>query len=178
MSLRKEANDWVVHQLRGLPRHAPGVFSDRRDRPERRRRIWWSILYGSFNPRRRTPPRRLDDTRYYSVDWHSSHLLAVAIAILLLSCCDAFLTLVLLDGGAQEMNPVMDLVVHGDTALFAGLKMAMTGVSVVLMVCLARYRFLRLVRVEYALYAILIGYTILIGYEFWMLSLGKDLFPS
>jgi len=178
MSLRKEANDWVVHQLRGLPRHAPGVFNDRRDRPERRRRIWWSILYGSFNPRRRTPPRRLDDTRYYSVDWHSSHLLAVAIAILLLSCCDAFLTLVLLDGGAQEMNPVMNLVVHGDTALFAGLKMAMTGVSVVLMVCLARYRFLRLVRVEYALYAILIGYTILIGYEFWMLSLGKDLFAS
>lgn len=178
MTSRNDSNDWTSNQLRGLPTQARAFGDDRRSVRDRRRRIWWSVLYGSFNPRRRTPPRRLDDTRYYSVDWHSSHLLAVAIAILLLSCCDAFLTLVLLDGGAQEMNPVMNLVVHGDTALFAGLKMAMTGVSVVLMVCLARYRFLRLVRVEYALYAILIGYTILIGYEFWMLSLGKDLFAS
>ncbi len=174
---RTESNDWVVHQLRGLPRHAPGVLSNRRGAPDRRRRVLWSLLYGSFNPRRRTEPRRLDDSRYFSVDWHASHLLAVAISILLLSFCDAFLTLMLLDGGAQEMNPVMDLVVHGDAALFAGLKMAMTGLSVVLMVCLARYRFMRVVRVEFALYAILIGYITLIGYEFWMLQLGKEGFP-
>jgi hypothetical protein len=177
MSQRNEPNDWVVHQLRGLPRRAQGVLSDRRGKPDRRRRIWWSLLYGSFNPRRRTPPRRLDDSRYHSVDWHASHLLAVAIAILLLSVCDAFLTLLLIDGGAQEMNPVMALVVHGDTALFAGLKMAMTGFSVVLMVGLARYRFMRVLRVEFALYAILIGYITLIGYEFWMLQLGQDAFP-
>jgi hypothetical protein len=177
MSSRNESSDWVVHQLRGLPRHAPGVLSDRRGEPERRRRIWWSVAYGSFNPRRRTPSRRLDDPSYFLVDWHSPHLLAVAIAILLLSFCDAFLTLQLLDGGAQEINPVMALVVHGDTALFAGLKMAMTGASVVLMVCVARYRFMRIVRVEFALYAILIGYITLIGYEVWMLQLGMDAFP-
>jgi len=177
MSPRNESNDWVVHQLRGLPRHAPGVLSDRRGSPDRRRRIWWSLFYGSFNPRRRTPPRRLDDSRYFSIDWHASHLLAVAIAILLLSFCDAFLTLLLLDSGAQEINPVMALVVHGDSAWFAGLKMGMTGLSVVLMVGLARYRFMRRVRVEFALYAILIGYITLIGYEFWMLKLGQESFP-
>ncbi len=115
------------------------------------------------------PPRRLDDTRYYSVDWHASHLLVVAIAILLLSVGDAFLTLVLLGGGAEEVNPVMALVVGGDPAVFAALKMGMTGISVVLMVCLARYRFMRLVRVELALYAILFTYMGLIAYEIWML---------
>jgi hypothetical protein len=177
MSPRNESNDCVVHQLRGLSRHAPGVLSDRRDREERRRRIAWSLAYGSFNPRRRRPPRRLDDSRYHSVDWHASHLLAVAIAILLLSVCDAFLTLQLIEGGAQEINPVMELVVHGDAGWFAGLKMAITGLGVVLMVCLARYRFMRVVRVEVVLYAILIGYITLIGYEFSMLQLGEGPLP-
>jgi len=177
MAPRNESNNWVVHQLRGLPRQAPGVLSDRRDESDRRRRILWSVIYGSFKPRRRTPSRRLDDSRYQSVDWHASHLLAVAIAILLLSFCDAFLTLTLLDGGAQEINPVMGLVVQGDPTWFAGLKMAMTGASVVLMVCLARYRFMGLVRVEFALYAVLVAYVTLIGYEFWMLQLGSEAFP-
>ena len=89
---------------------------------------------------------------------------------MLLSVGDAFLTLVLLGGGADEVNPVMALVVGGDPTVFAALKMAMTGISVVLMVCLARYRFMRLVRVELALYAILFTYMGLISYEIWMLN--------
>jgi len=48
--------------------------------------------------------------------------------------------------------------------------MAMTSVSVVLMVCLARYRFMRLVRVELALYGVMAGYLALIAYELQLLS--------
>jgi hypothetical protein len=143
----------------------------RRELADRRRRVWWSILYGNVKPRRRAPPRRMDHTSYHSVDWHAAHLLAIAIGISLLSVADAFLTLVLLQGGAaEEANPVMDLVVHGDPVRFAALKMGMTGCSVVLMVCLARYRFMRVFRVELILYAILAAYTALIAYELWMLS--------
>jgi hypothetical protein len=65
------------------------------------------VVYGSFRPRRRRPPRRLDDSRYQAVDWHAAHLLAVAIGILLLSVADAFMTVTLLSGGAVEVNPVM-----------------------------------------------------------------------
>lgn len=144
--------------------------ADRRDIPDRRRRVWWSVVYGSFNPRRRWPPRRLDVTRYHSIDWHSWHLLVVAIGIVLLSFVDAFLTLALLANGADEINPVMDLVVHGNPTLFAGLKMGMTGSSVILMVCLARYRFMRLVPVEIVLYGALVAYVTLVGYEFWLLD--------
>jgi hypothetical protein len=155
--------------LRGLPRPAPGVLQERREYFDRRRRVWWSVLYGNFRPRRRTPPRRSDSFHYHSVDWHSPHLLAVSIAILLMSMADALLTLVLLAGGAEEANPVMDLVVHGDAAMFAGLKMAVTGVCVMLMVCLARYRFMRRLRVQFVLYAILLTYSCLISYEIWMM---------
>ena len=177
MASKNELNDWVAHQLRGLPKAGPGILGDRREERDRRRRVWWSVFYGSFNPRRRRPPRRLDDSRYQSVDWHASHLLAVAISILLLSVCDACLTLALLEGGAREANPLMALLVGGDTTMFLSLKMAMTGVSVVLMVCLARYRFMRLVRVEFALYGILIAYLCLIGYEFWLFQAPGQSLP-
>ena len=166
----KPANDPVVHLLRGHPQASPGVLNERRDRPDRRMRLWWSVVYGSFNPRRRRPARSGDDGGFHSLDWHASHLMAVAIGILLLCCADAFMTLVLLSDGAQEVNPIMATVVYRSVTFFTSLKMAMTGVGVVLMVFLARYRFMRLIRVEMALYAVLAGYLTLIGYELWLVS--------
>ena len=142
---------------------------ERRERFERRRRVWWSVCYGSFNPRRRTVPRRLSESRYHFLDWHSSHLLAVAIGILLLSVVDAFLTLALLQMGAYEANPLMAPLVARDVAAFATLKISLTGVSTVFMVVMARYRFMRLVPVEWVLYAILSAYASLIVYEVSML---------
>jgi hypothetical protein len=149
---------------------------ERRDRADRRRRVWWSVWYGSFNPRRRTPPRRLDESRFHSLDWHSAHLLAVAISILLLSVTDAFLTVVLLQGGADEVNPIMAALIYRSVAMFAALKMGMTSAGIVLMVFLARYRFMRLVRVEWVLYGVLIAYASLISYEIWMFKGPIELF--
>jgi hypothetical protein len=96
-------------------------------------------------------------------------LLAVAIGILLLSITDAFLTLMLLQGGAAEVNPIMAVFLYRNVAAFAALKITLTSVSTVSMVVLARYRFMRLLRVEWVLYGVLIVYVSLIGYEIWML---------
>jgi hypothetical protein len=157
--------------MKRVSRAGPYLTQERRDRADRRRRLWWSIFYGSFKPRRRTPPRRLDDSSFHSLDWYSAHLLAVAISILLLSVVDAFLTLLLLQsGGAAEVNPVMAALLYRSVAVFAALKMAVTSVSLVTMVILARYRFMRLLRVEWVLYGVLIAYVSLIGYEVWMLK--------
>jgi hypothetical protein len=144
--------------------------NERRARPDRRRRVWWSVLYGNYSPRRRSASRRLDDARFHFLDWHASHLLAVAIGILMLSVLDAFLTVTLLSNGAIEVNPVMAVVIYRSVALFAAVKMALTGAGVMMMVFLARYRFLRVVRVEVVMYCVLIGYMSLIGYEIWMLQ--------
>jgi hypothetical protein len=183
MDANNEAKGWGLEQPEGSAPvsgplagpHEPSGFADeRRATPDRRRKVVWAVVYGSFRPRRRGPARRGDDARYQAIDWHASHLLAVAISILLLSVADAFLTLTLLDAGAQEMNPVMALAVSSNAAVFAGLKMTMTGVSVVLMVCLARYRFMRLVRVELALYGVMAGYLALIAYELHLLGAYSD----
>jgi hypothetical protein len=146
------------------------VNHERRERTDRRRRVWWAVWHGNFNPRRRTLPRRVDDSRFHSLDWHSSHLLAVAIGILLLSVVDAFLTLVLLQGGADEVNPVMALVIYRSVAAFAALKMGLTSVGIVFMVFLARYRFMRVLPVEWVLHGVLLAYVGLIGYEVCMLK--------
>jgi hypothetical protein len=150
--------------------HLLPVHADRRGRTDRRRRMWWSVLYGSFRPRRRRPARRDGDPRFHFHDWYSSHLLAVAISILLLCAADAFLTVTLLVNGAEEVNPVMAVLVYRSVAVFTALKMSMTGAGTLLMVFLSRYRFMRVVRVEWVLYVVLMGYLTLIGYEIWMLK--------
>jgi hypothetical protein len=142
---------------------------DRRRPHDRRNRVWWSVVYGSFNPRRRRPSRRVLEERYHSIDWHDAHLLAVAIGILLLSAADALMTVRLLSGGADEVNPIMALVVNRSAAVFAIVKMTLTGMGLMVMVTLARYRFMRVVRVDVVMYAVLAAYSALLTYEFWML---------
>jgi hypothetical protein len=167
-------HDWVAQQPNTAAR-PPAWDAERRGRADRRRRAWWSVLYGSFNPRRRRPARRSDDSRFHPVDWHSAHLLAVSVGILLLSAADAFLTDILLQQGAYEVNPIMAALVYRSVALFASFKMALTGAGILVMVFLARYRFMRIVRVELVLYAVLIVYAWLIGYEIWMLKIQGQL---
>jgi hypothetical protein len=149
---------------------ASRTIHERRYRADRRGRAFWSVFYGSFNPRRRTPPRRLGDSSFHSLDWYSAHLLAVALGILLLSVADAFLTLILLQQGAAEVNPFMAALIYRGVAVFAALKLGITSASIIFMVVLARYRFMRVLQVTWVLYGVLIVYAALIGYEIWLLK--------
>jgi Domain of unknown function (DUF5658) len=169
-SRSRRTNDWVSQQLQGTAAQLPEWGSERRQHSDRRDRRLWSVVYGSFNPRRRRPARRLSDTRFQPMDWYSAHLLAVTIGILLFSAADAFLTGILLVHGAAEINPIMAVFAYRHVAMFAALKMGMTSVSLVVMVFLSRYRFMRLIRVDLVLYGILLVYAWLIGYEIWMLN--------
>jgi hypothetical protein len=157
-------DDWTPARL---PRIGRGT--DRRTRPDRRQRLWWAFVYGSFRPRRRRLGRRTNDARFHPTDWHGPHLWGVSVTILILSVADAFLTITLMSGGAIEVNPIMAALIGQGVGVFAGLKIAMTGVSVMLMVFLARYRFMRVLRVEVLLYGVLLTYLFLIGHEMSML---------
>lgn len=141
---------------------------DRRYRRERRLRHFWSLLYGNFKPRRRGA-RRSHQHHSQFVDWHDAHLLGVALAILLLSSIDAFLTLNLLTHGAEEVNPMMAGLLH-NVRIFAAVKMGLTGIGVVTLVVLARCRVFGRLRVDVGLYLSLICYVVLVGYEFSLLS--------
>jgi hypothetical protein len=81
---------------------------------------------------------------------------------------DAFLTLALISNGAEEVNPLMDPLVHGSGHAFAFWKFGLTAMGVVLLTVLARLQvFGRAVGT--ILYIVLGMYAVLVGYEIFLL---------
>lgn len=152
----------------GLPAARPHI-RERRSGYDRRKLSARTFLQGGLTPRRRTGGRRRGDTAGL-VDWHEPHLMFLAVAILLLSVSDAFLTLTLLAAGAYEANPVMSYVLERQPELFATVKMALTGVGVLVLVACARATVFRLIRVSSVLRGCLFLYAGLIAYECWLLQ--------
>jgi hypothetical protein len=143
---------------------------ERRARVEDRRQQPLKALWvGSIRPRRHTP-RRQCEHNIASIDWHHPQWLAVGLLILLLSCADAFLTLTVLNLGANEANPFMLPLVQDDGRSFALWKFGLTAVGVTVLILLARARAFGWLPVAFVLYAILALYVGLVGYELWLLE--------
>ena len=141
---------------------------ERRIPADRRSRTLRSLALGSFL-RRRHGPRRVADASFAGTDWYAPQWLAAGVLILVLCVVDALMTLMLLERGALEANPIMDAVVHGDARIFVALKFGLTSAGVVILIILARVRAFGVVPVSALLYAVLAGYLWLVLYEFSLL---------
>jgi hypothetical protein len=150
-------------------RQTPVDVAQPRRGGDRRKRVLWSLVYGSFHPRRRGP-RRAGENTLTAVDWHHPQWLAIGTLIVALSCADAFLTLVLIGQGAYEMNPFMAPLVGGSAVGFAMIKIGLTAVGVLLLTQLARLRTFGRIPVGAILYSVLVIYGSLIFYEFRLLT--------
>lgn len=136
---------------------------------ERRTHVLRALMQGSLHPRRRGP-RRAGERTVSSVDWHHPQWLAVAILIVICSCADALLTLVLIEHGAYEVNPVMAPLVGGSALAFALVKVGLTALGVVLLTQVARLRAFGSVPVGVFLYTVLALYAALLVYEIRLLN--------
>ena len=74
------------------------AIAERRLRSERRGFSWRTVVFGFLHSRRRGA-RREDDAEVVFVDWHHPWLFFLAVGIMILSCMDAFFTLMLLQQG-------------------------------------------------------------------------------
>lgn len=150
---------------------ATGEFGGRcrRSGLDRRRSVFMALLHGSFKQRRRRI-RRASDRHFAAIDWHHPQWLAVSMLILLLCAGDAFMTLTLISLGAEEVNPIMKPLVLGSGPSFALWKMGLTSGGVVVLTVLAQLRAFGWMPIGLLLYAVLAGYIVLIGYEFWLLD--------
>jgi len=90
--------------------------------------------------------------------------------IVVFSCTDALLTLVLLERGAYEANPMMAPLVGGSAVAFTVVKIGLTAGGVVALTQLARLRAFGGVRVGALLYMVLAIYGALLAYEFGLLN--------
>lgn len=149
------------------PRAPP---TDRRGGRDRRRTTLASVVRGGPYRNRRRGPRRFADRHGYYVDWYEPRLLLVSLGVLLLSCADAALTLILLDLGAVEVNQLMARLIHVDVALFATVKVTLTALGVVVLVVHFSFRLFRRVPVGDLLTLFLAGYLVLLAHELAMLS--------
>jgi Domain of unknown function (DUF5658) len=146
-----------------------GEGTAERRRDDRRQQGLRALVHGSFRPRRRAP-RRADERALSAVDWHHPQWLLIAILIVLLSSADALLTLMLIERGAYELNPLMAPLVGGSARTFALVKVGLTASGVVLLTQIARMRAFGRVPVGVLLYTLLAVYATLIAYEFSLLN--------
>ena len=84
---------------------------------------------------------------------------------MLLSCVDAFLTLTLMQHGMIEANPFMDTMLSHGTSAFAVSKVVMTGAGILILVFLAKSRFMNRFRTGLFLTFFFSFYCCLVCYE-------------
>lgn len=91
--------------------------------------------------------RRIEDSKRITVfDYYQPTLLFAILIVLCLSLLDAALTLILLDKGAVELNPVMQYYISLGPVIFVLVKYSLTALALLIMLVLhainsARYRF-------------------------------------
>jgi len=131
-----------------------------------RRTFGWRTVFFGFTRSRRHSLRRDEDAEVLFLDWHHPWLFFLAVGTMIMSCIDVFMTLQLLQHGMIEANPVMAAALGQSTTVFAASKITMTGVSILILVFLAKTRFLNRVRAGLFLTIFFCFYACLICYEF------------
>jgi Domain of unknown function (DUF5658) len=140
------------------------AVSDKRAKEERREFTWRTVFFGFMRSRRHVHRREIDDEVIF-LDWHHPWLFFLAVGTMLLSCADAFLIIQLIDLGMFEVNPIMNAIMAQSTVLFTSTKLAMTGFGILVLVFLAKSRFLNRFRTGLFLTAFFSFYACLVCYE-------------
>ena len=136
-----------------------------------RRQLSPATLYGALFRSRRRHARRTDDRINTYLDWHGHLPLIATILIILLCFADAFLTTILLSKGAVELNILMDWLIRKDLQTFTIVKMAVTGVALVVLVMHYNFMIYRYIAVRYIIYALVPLYGLLIVHELRLLAI-------
>jgi len=88
-----------------------------------------------------------------------------------LSCVDAFFTLMLLQQGAQEINPIMNSLLAIDTQLFVTIKVLLTAACLIFILAHRNFWLIKgVIRTQHVLPCLFIGYCALIVHELTMLN--------
>lgn len=143
---------------------------ERRGRERRRRRMWGSRHFW-LGGRRQGPRRAGDHDRGCYTDVYDSGVAANVVMIMGGCVLDALLTLYLLGNGAVEANPVMAAALLLGVRPFVLLKVALTGICLLLLATHHRFVLYRWLRVQQVLICLAIGYAALLLYELGLIQL-------
>jgi hypothetical protein len=104
------------------------IHAERRSGVDRRRRRF--TIETLFRYGKRKEVRRQEDTyKIFFVDQYSATIFTAIVLILFFSVIDALLTLILIDHGAREMNPLMAYILRVEPGIFLIVKYLLTTTS-------------------------------------------------
>lgn len=123
---------------------------------------------GTMGPLRRTHGRRKSDHSGY-VDRYSRRDVALILTIFVMNVGDAFFTMLWLDRGGKEANPVMDFFLDIGPGAFLIQKCIVVGIWLVALLVHKNFRFARI-----GLYISFAAYAVLMVIHFGIIALGID----
>lgn len=150
------------------PRKPPPEDRSHPDRREHPTTLWSALIPGGRRLRNR---RASEHFQQYFVDRFPIGTFILIVALLTLSTADAAITLVLLDDGCEEINPLMyHLLTHGTSEFVLG-KYILTATGMPLLLIFKNYYlFGTRFRVDYLIPLFVLLYLILIAYQYFLLS--------
>ena len=122
---------------------------------------------------RRGLPRRKEDRQSPQViDRYSARLLAIITGILSLSILDAFFTLILIESGAKELNPILAYFLGVSPWHFIWTKYLLTSMSVIIvLLCKDFYLFKTRVKARVVFFLLPIPFIIVIPWQLGLIYL-------
>jgi hypothetical protein len=114
----------------------------------------------SFAGGRRMGVRRWEEVEGSFLDQYGSRLLLILLWIALMNVGDSFFTLIHLQAGGRELNPVADLLLHSGRTGFVVWKSVLIGSALVVLCVHKNFYLARL-----GMWAAAASYTILIAYH-------------
>lgn len=139
-------------------------MNDRRHLPDRRLNATKSISSYTFRGRRKKA-RRVEEAENYYVDHYEIRYLFLIVSILVLCFMDAFLTIVLLQLGAEELNPFMLIFIEKDVILSMVVKYVITALSLIFILMHKNFKIFKNLRVHSLIYFVLTLYVALVIFE-------------
>jgi len=144
---------------------------DRRSGKDRRKLSQHSILKQFLSGHRAGARRHEDRTRIFFVDRYGTTLFLSIVAILFLSLIDALLTLLLIEHGAVEVNPLMAYYLKIGPQVFITVKYLLTSLSVFILAVFSHLIFSRVnIRVHSVLSLIVGAFLSVIAWQIYLIT--------
>jgi Domain of unknown function (DUF5658) len=146
-----------------------GSTADRRRHPDRRTLSAKTFLYSIFIGRRHGPQRYSEQDQFFYKDIYDAKVLLIVLLIVTLSATDAGLTLLILEKGGLELNPVMVWALESSSHTFFTIKYLLTVLGLLTVVVHINFRIFSRISMPRILVGLLTLYALLVGYEFSIL---------
>ena len=147
---------------------------ERRGGKDRRRDNKARFRYFLVNGRRVEARRKKDETSYFFFDRYNQRIFVAITAILMLSIFDALLTLLLIERGSSELNPVMAYFLEFGPQPFIIAKYLLTSFGVLLLLIFKNVFISKISIYTRSLFTcVIFTFSTVIAWELWLLFITR-----